>query len=239
MKIGIIGKGKLGSAIAKCATAMGDEIVFALDSKSMVDATTDTLKKAEVLIESTHPDAAIDNLQLCAASGVPTVCGTTGWLQHKASIDALFLEQNSAFLYASNFSVGMNLVFKINEVLASFMASQENYSASIEEIHHIHKKDAPSGTAIQLAKGIFSNHNHYELWSLEDKEAPGMLHIKAIREGEAKGTHIVQYESAEDVIRLSHDAFNRNGFAKGAHMAAHWIVGKKGIFSMKDVLSLH
>ena len=198
--------------------------------------TKESLNDADVVIEFSNPEAAFENIKVCLENKIPVICGTTGWLDKKPEIERIAVEQNSAFLYGSNFSLGVNLFFAINEKLAKLMNNVDEYQCQLEEIHHIHKKDAPSGTAISIAEGIIEN-SKYEAWKLDetkDKE----LGIFAIREDEVPGTHSVFYRSEVDEIEIKHTAFNRNGFALGAVIAAEWIVGKQGVFSMKDVLGL-
>ena len=198
--------------------------------------TKESLNDADVVIEFSNPEAAFENIKVCLENKIPVICGTTGWLDKKPEIERIAVEQNSAFLYGSNFSLGVNLFFALNEKLAKLMNNVDEYQCQLEEIHHIHKKDAPSGTAISIAEGIIEN-SKYEAWKLDetkDKE----LGIFAIRVDEVPGTHSVFYRSEVDEIEIKHTAFNRNGFALGAVIAAEWIVGKQGVFSMKDVLGL-
>lgn len=222
----------MGKIIDEISLSRGHEVVARLKETP----NRESLKDADVVIEFSNPEAAFENIKVCLENKIPVICGTTGWLDKKPEIERIAVEQNSAFLYGSNFSLGVNLFFAINEKLAKLMNNVDEYQCQLEEIHHIHKKDAPSGTAISIAEGIIEN-SKYEAWKLDetkDKE----LGIFAIREDEVPGTHSVFYRSEVDEIEIKHTAFNRNGFALGAVIAAEWIVGKQGVFSMKDVLGL-
>ena len=232
MKIALVGYGKMGKIIDEISQSRGHEVVARLKETP----NRESLKDADVVIEFSNPEAAFENIKVCLENKIPVICGTTGWLDKKPEIERIAVEQNSAFLYGSNFSLGVNLFFAINEKLAKLMNNVDEYQCQLEEIHHIHKKDAPSGTAITIAEGIIEN-SKYEAWKLgetKDKE----LGIFAIREDEVPGTHSVFYRSEVDEIEIKHTAFNRNGFALGAVIAAEWIVGKQGVFSIKDVLGL-
>lgn len=232
MKIALVGYGKMGKIIDDISQNRGHEVVARLKETP----TRESLNDADVVIEFSNPEAAFENIKVCLENKIPVICGTTGWLDKKPEIERIAVEQNSAFLYGSNFSLGVNLFFSLNEKLAKLMNNVKEYTCQLEEIHHIHKKDAPSGTAISIAEGIIEN-SKYEAWKLDetkDKE----LGIFAIREDEVPGTHSVFYRSEVDEIEIKHTAFNRNGFALGAVIAAEWIVGKQGVFSMKDVLGL-
>ena len=232
MKIALVGYGKMGKIIDEISLSRGHEVVARLKETP----NRESLKDADVVIEFSNPEAAFENIKVCLENKIPVICGTTGWLDKKPEIERIAVEQNSAFLYGSNFSLGVNLFFALNEKLAKLMNNVDEYQCQLEEIHHIHKKDAPSGTAISIAEGIIEN-SKYEAWKLgetKDKE----LGIFAIREDEVPGTHSVFYRSEVDEIEIKHTAFNRNGFALGAVIAAEWIVGKQGVFSMKDVLGL-
>lgn len=232
MKIALVGYGKMGKIIDEISQNRRHKVVARLKETP----TKESLNDADVVIEFSNPEAAFENIKVCLENKIPVICGTTGWLDKKSEIERIAVEQNSAFLYGSNFSLGVNLFFALNEKLAKLMNNVDEYQCQLEEIHHIHKKDAPSGTAISIAEGIIEN-SKYEAWKLgetKDKE----LGIFAIREDEVPGTHSVFYRSEVDEIEIKHTAFNRNGFALGAVIAAEWIVGKQGVFSMKDVLGL-
>lgn len=232
MKIALVGYGKMGKIIDEISQKRGHNIVARLSETP----TLENLNNPDVVIEFSNPEVAFDNIKTCLENKIPVICGTTGWLDQKPEIDRIAVENDTAFLYGSNFSLGVNLFFALNENLAKMMNRFPEYNCQLEEIHHIHKLDAPSGTAISLAEGIISN-SKFEAWKLDetiDKE----LGIFAIREDEVPGTHSVFYRSEVDEIEIKHTAFNRNGFALGAVIAAEWIVGKKGVFSMKDILGL-
>lgn len=233
MKLALVGYGKMGKAIEKIAVDRGHDIVARIGR----DSGMDDCKKADAAIEFSVPSAAQENLLFLAENGIPTACGTTGWLEHQEEVEKAFLQNNSAFLYASNFSVGVNLFFKLNAFLANMMKVQPDYKVAMEEIHHTQKLDAPSGTAITLAEGIIENHSDYSGWKL-DGQAPDEVPIKAIREEQVPGTHIIRYHSAIDEIKISHEAFNRSGFALGAVLAAEFLAHKKGIFTMNEVLNI-
>lgn len=231
MKIALVGYGKMGQIIDKIAQSRGHEVVARLNESP----TLENLNNPDVVIEFSSPESAFENIKFCLEQKIPVVCGTTGWLDRKAEVEQICLDQNSAFLYASNFSLGVNLFFVLNERLAELIKPfQENYSCQLEEIHHIHKLDAPSGTAISLAQGVMA-HTDFEAWKLGETEGRN-LGINAIREGEVPGTHSVNYRSEVDEIEIKHTAFNRNGFALGAVIASEWILGKQGNFTMKEVL---
>lgn len=232
MKIALVGYGKMGKIIDEIAQNRGHEVVARLKETP----TKESLNNADVVIEFSNPEAAFENIKVCLENNIPVICGTTGWLDKKPEIEKITLDNNSAFLYGSNFSLGVNLFFALNEKLAKLMNNVNEYSCQLEEIHHIHKLDAPSGTAISIAEGIIEN-SKYEAWKL-DETKDNELGIFAIRENEVPGTHSVFYRSEVDEIEIKHTAFNRNGFALGAVIASEWIVDKKGIFSMKDVLGL-
>ena len=232
MKIALVGYGKMGKIIDEISQSRGHEVVARLKETP----NRESLKDADVVIEFSNPEAAFENIKVCLENKIPVICGTTGWLDKKPEIERIAVEQNSAFLYGSNFSLGVNLFFAINEKLAKLMNNVDEYQCQLEEIHHTHKKDAPSGTAISIAEGIIEN-SKYEAWKLGETKG-NELGIFAIREDEVPGTHSVFYRSEVDEIEIKHTAFNRNGFALGAVIAAEWIVGKQGVFSMKDVLGL-
>lgn len=231
MKIALVGYGKMGRIIDEIATQRNHEIVAKLNESP----NSENLNNADVVIEFSNPEVAFNNIKTCLENKIPVICGTTGWLDQKPEIEKIAAENNTSFLYGSNFSLGVNLFFALNEKLADLMKNFPDYNIQLEEIHHIHKKDAPSGTAISLAEGIIKNDNRFEGWKLDetrDKE----LGIFAIREDEVPGTHSVFYRSEVDEIEIKHTAYSRNGFALGAVIAAEWIQGKTGNFSMKDVL---
>ncbi|MGV8915056.1 MAG: 4-hydroxy-tetrahydrodipicolinate reductase [Kaistella sp.] len=231
MKIALVGYGKMGKIIGELAAGKGHEIVAQLNESP----TLENLNKADVAIEFSNPEVAFDNIKFCLEHKIPVICGTTGWLERKPEIEKISIENNTAFLYGSNFSLGVNLFFALNEKLAQLMENFGEYNVQLAEIHHTQKKDAPSGTAISLAEGIIKNNKKFQAWKLEETQGDE-LGIFALREDEVPGTHSISYKSEVDEIEIKHTAFNRNGFALGAILAAEWIQGKKGNFSMKDVL---
>lgn len=238
MKIALIGYGKMGKAIEAIAVAKGHEIVHRIDLNSQHLLEKEELSKADVAIEFTGPETAYSNILKCFAANVPVVCGSTGWLEHFPAVKSLCLEQHQAFLYASNFSVGVNIFFEINKRLAELMANQAQYDVKMEEIHHTQKRDAPSGTAITLAEQVLEKVQRKQEWVNSETARPEQLSIVSKRIDPAPGTHSITYTSAIDDISITHTAHSREGFASGAVIAAEWLKGKKGIFSMKDVLSL-
>lgn len=237
MKIVLLGYGKMGRVIEGIALSRGHEIVGRIDENNRGDFQTFTPENTDVVIEFSHPSAAMANLTDCLNQGLPVVCGTTGWLENRSEIEALCATQQGAFFYASNYSIGVNLFFRLNTMLARLMNTQPDYSVKMTDIHHIHKKDAPSGTAITLAEGIITHHEKIQNWELDVPEKEGILPIHSLREGEIPGTHIIDYQSINDTISISHTAHSRDGFALGAVIAAEWLVGKKGIFGMNDLLA--
>ena len=233
MKIALLGYGKMGQVIERIAKERGHEIIL----KKSRNATFDGLQNADVAIDFSIPNAALDNISTCYENGIPVISGTTGWLEHYPKMVQLCEEKQGAFIYASNFSLGVNIFFELNTHLAKIMSQFNQYSTSIEEIHHVQKLDAPSGTAITLAESIINN-SDYSSWTLDKTENKNELLIKAERVPKVPGTHTVTYTSAVDTIEIKHEAHNREGFALGAVVAAEWIFGKKGVFTMKDVLNL-
>ncbi len=231
MKIALVGYGKMGHIIDELATKKGHKIVSRLNETP----TAENLNNPDVVIEFSNPEVAFNNIKICLEHKIPVICGTTGWLDQKPEIEKIALQNNTAFLYGSNFSLGVNLFFALNEKLADLMKDFSEYSVQLEEIHHTQKKDAPSGTAISIAEGIIKNDPRFDAWKLEETQNKE-LGIFAIRENEVPGTHSVYYKSDVDEIEIKHTAFNRNGFAVGAIVAAEWIIGKQGNFTMNDVL---
>jgi len=232
MKIALLGYGKMGKVIERIALERGHEIVLKKDEHN----TYDGLSAADVAIDFSVPTAAVDNISNCFHANVPVVSGTTGWLEHFDEMVALCNEKQGGFISSSNFSLGVNIFFELNEYLAKIMAQFDSYKVTMEEIHHTQKLDAPSGTAISLAKGVIENSN-YANWTLEEAKS-NEIHIEAKRIGDVPGTHTVTYDSIVDSIELKHTAHNREGFALGAVIAAEWLAGKTGIYNMKDVLNL-
>lgn len=232
MKIALLGYGKMGKVIERIALERGHEIVLKKDEFN----TYDGLSTADVAIDFSVPSAAVSNISASFNVNVPVVSGTTGWLEHYDEMIALCNEKKGGFISSSNFSLGVNIFFGLNEYLAKIMNQFDSYKVSMEEIHHVHKLDAPSGTAISLAQGVIQNSNYAE-WTLEEAKS-NQIHIEAKRIGEVPGTHTVNYDSVIDSIEIKHTAYNREGFALGAVIAAEWLAGKQGIFTMKDVLNL-
>ena len=235
MKIALIGYGKMGHVIEEIAIARGHEVVCRIDVDNQDDFDSQAFASADVAIEFTTPATAVDNYKRAFASGVPVVSGTTGWLERMPEIKAA-CEAGATFFYASNVSLGVNVFFAVNRWLASVMNHFEDYKVSLDEIHHIHKLDHPSGTAITLADGIIDNIDRLSSWS-ETSQADDILPVTAEREGEVPGTHIVRYDSEVDTITIEHRAKSRRGFALGAVIAAEFTVGKKGFLTMSDMLS--
>lgn len=237
MKVCLIGYGKMGKAIEEILLRRSHVITGRIDhfSETMLP---ELLKASDVAIEFTRPESAVDHLKLCFDYGVPVICGTTGWLNQWNEIMEHLALKNASMIYASNFSVGVQLFFALNKKLAGMMSNQPDYHCEIKEIHHTHKKDAPSGTAITLAKDIIQLNSHYKQWSLNTPQAPEDLNILAERAEDVVGTHFVSYTSPIDVIEIKHEAFSRTGFALGAVIAAEWIIGKKGNFTMSEVLGI-
>jgi len=231
MKIALLGYGRMGKEIEKIALKRGHSIVIKADVNTSYDI-TDT----DVAIDFSIPDAAVSNISNCLNNNVPVISGTTGWLDNYNAIVKLCEENKGAFLYASNFSLGVNIAFEVNRQLAKLMKSQSQYKLDIEEIHHTQKLDAPSGTAISLAEDIISE-TDYKSWEL-DKSGERIIPITAKRIESVPGTHTITYKSDEDSISINHTAYSRKGFALGAVIASEWIHGKTGIFSMKDVLNI-
>ena len=232
MRIALFGYGKMGKMIEQVALERGHEIVAKIDDDSQeIDLST-----IDVAIDFSMPKAAFGNITKCLNHNIPVISGTTGWLENYEDAVTLCKEKKGAFIYASNFSIGVNIFFELNSYLAKMMQKLPEYKIGLEEIHHTQKLDAPSGTAITLAEGIISN-SEYERWEL-DSDGKETLPIISKRIGDTPGTHIVTYNGAVDTIEIKHTAKNREGFALGAVTAAEWILGKTGIFTMRDVLNL-
>ncbi|RCS28141.1 4-hydroxy-tetrahydrodipicolinate reductase [Polaribacter sp. WD7] len=232
MKIALLGYGRMGKEIEKIALSRGHEIVIRKDIGDKIDITL-----ADVAIDFSVPSSAFDNIKNCLENNVPIISGTTGWLENYEKAVTLCKENKGAFIYASNYSLGVNIFFELNKQLAKMMSNLEDYNISMEEIHHTKKLDAPSGTAITLAEGVIENTTK-ENWKLGDKANESEISIVAKRIPEVPGTHTVWYDSEVDSIEIKHTAHNRKGFALGAVVAAEWIIGKQGVFSMKDVLNI-
>lgn len=232
MKIALFGYGKMGQMIEQIALNRGHEIV------AKIDENTENIDFSvmDVAIDFSMPSAAFNNITTCINNNVPVISGTTGWLDHYEDAVSLCKDKKGAFIYASNFSLGVNIFFELNNYLAKMMQNIPEYKAELEEIHHTQKLDAPSGTAITLAEGVIANSNYKE-WKLDSASAE-ILKITSKRIGKVPGTHTVSYDSVVDSIQIKHTAHNREGFALGAVTAAEWIIGKTGVFSMRDVLNL-
>ena len=233
MKIALLGYGKMGKVIEKIALERGHEIVLKKDH----DSTFAGIENADVAIDFSVPDSAVVNISECLNNGIPVISGTTGWLTDYPKMVELCNAKNGSFIYGSNFSLGVNVFFELNEYLAKMMANLKQYNVSMEEIHHTQKLDAPSGTAITLAEGVIK-HTDYANWTLETPIS-NEIHIEAKRIENVPGTHSIFYDSEVDQIEIKHTAHSREGFALGAVIAAEWLVGKKGVFTMKDVLGLN
>ncbi len=238
MKIVLIGYGKMGKEIEKIARERGHEIVLIIDIDNRHELTPEGVAGADVAIEFTGPAAAYDNIMRCFDLQLPVVSGSTGWLDRYEEVRRRCEKEGQAFFYASNFSIGVNILFHMNRILARIMGRYPEYEVTIEETHHIHKKDAPSGTAITLAEGILEHHPGKRRWVNHRAETEEELPILSRREGEVPGIHTVRYESAMDLLELTHSAKSRRGFALGAVMAAEFLAGKKGCYGMNDLLGL-
>jgi 4-hydroxy-tetrahydrodipicolinate reductase len=238
MKIALIGYGKMGKAIEKIALQNGHEIVLTISIENTEDMTQANLQKADVAIEFTGPESAAENLQKCFEVNLPVVCGSTGWLDKWEEVKNFCTAKDGALVYASNYSIGVNLFFEVNHFLAKLMNEYDSYEVKLAEIHHTQKKDAPSGTAITLAEQILSNISRKKQWVNKHVEDGEELEIISERIDPAPGTHKIKYTSSIDDIEIIHTAHNRTGFATGAVKAAEFLRGKKGVFTMKDVLGL-
>jgi len=232
MKIALLGYGKMGKVIERIALERGHEIVLRKSSSDSFEG----LELADVAIDFSIPNAAVSNISYCIEQGIPVVSGTTGWLENYHTMVQLCHSKKAAFIYGSNFSLGVNLFFELNDYLAKMMAKFNQYNVSMEEIHHTQKLDKPSGTAISLANSII-NHTDKNSWSIENPLKDDLF-IDVKRVDNVPGTHTIFYTSSVDTIEIKHTAHNRDGFAFGAIIAAEWIVGKTGVFTMKDVLGL-
>lgn len=239
MKIALLGYGKMGRAIEEVALQRGHEIVVKVGIENLQDKTAENIQKADVVIEFTGPESAFDNIRFCIDAGVPVVCGSTGWLDKYDEVKKYVSQKNGAFLYASNFSVGVNIFFALNKKLAELMKPHSSYEVEMKEIHHTQKLDAPSGTAITLAEQILENLPGKKKWVNAASADRADLVIISERTDPAPGTHIVNYHSDIDDICITHTAHNRKGFATGAVLAAEFLSKQqKGIFTMKDVLGI-
>lgn len=238
MKIALIGYGKMGKEIEQIALERGHIIALKIDNQEEWNSKINFLKQCDVAIDFSQPNCVLANIRHCFNTKTPLVCGTTGWHEHKEEIEQEVKDKNLSFFWASNFSLGVNIFFQVNRVLADLMSKIDAYDLDIKETHHIHKKDAPSGTAISLAEDIISKHPQWEKWKL-DEGNQHCIPIYSSREGEVPGTHTINYTSSVDKITITHQAKNRKGFAKGAVLAAEFIKNKKGFFDMNDLLNIH
>lgn len=236
MKAAIIGYGKMGREIEKILTERGHETVLVIDADNRADLDSAHLCGVDVALEFTTPETAYGNIRTCILSGTPVVSGTTGWTSRLAELESLCREKGSALFYASNYSLGVNLLFRINRQLAALIDRVGGYDACIEEVHHLQKKDAPSGTAITLAEGMVSELGGKKGWVNTSPAAPDRIEIRSVREGTVPGIHTVTYESADDVLQLRHTIKNRRTLAMGAVVAAEFLCGRHGVYTMDDLL---
>jgi len=238
MRILLIGYGKMGKTIEQMALAKGHQIAGTIDQDNTEDLQKYTADQVDVAIEFTHPEAAFNNISYCFKNNIPVVVGSTGWLNQYEEAVALCQQQNGAFFYASNYSVGVNLFFHFNAYIASKMQAYKAYQVTLEEVHHLQKVDKPSGTGITTAEGILASYKDLTGWVSDNPEEKSKLNIVSERAPDVVGTHIVTYTSDVDIIELGHVAHSRAGFAEGALMAAEWLQNRKGVYGMKDMLNL-
>lgn len=238
MRIALLGYGKMGKAIEKVALERGHEVVFKIDISNSDEKDKINKENVDVVIEFSSPHSAYSNLSFCMKKGLKTVCGTTGWLDARAEIEQLCQANQAGFFYASNYSIGVNLFFKINELVAKLMSPHQQYEIFTSEIHHTEKLDAPSGTAITLAEGIMNHNLTKKKWVNNQIPTADEVAIWSSREGKIPGTHAIKYISEIDEIEIKHTAYTRMGFALGAILAAEWLKDKEGVFGMNDLLSI-
>lgn len=238
MNIVLIGYGKMGKTIESILLQRGHTVILAIDVENQQDFTKENITKADVAIEFTSPHSAYDNVMKLLSFNIPVVCGSTGWLQKFDEVKKYCEKQNGTLLYASNFSVGVNIFFEINKRLAALMSKHPEYNVGLKEVHHTQKKDAPSGTAVTLAEGVLQHFTNKQKWVNEVTSKVNELSIISERIDPAPGTHHVLYSSPIDDIEIIHTAHNRTGFATGAVLAAEYIYNKKGLYTMNDVLGL-
>jgi 4-hydroxy-tetrahydrodipicolinate reductase len=236
MNIALIGYGRMGHEIESIAIKRGHSVKLIIDQDNTNDLNEANLKNIDVAIEFSSPDAAYSNITKCLSEKIPVVSGTTGWLEHYDKVVAICNKNNTSFIHSSNFSIGVNLLIRLNSELAKHMNKYDDYVVSIEEIHHTKKLDAPSGTAIMLANGIIDQHSRYDKWCFEKDKTVDCVPVNSIREGIVPGTHTVTWDSDIDTIRLNHEAKNRKGFATGAVIAAEYIHSRIGVFTMNNVM---
>lgn len=238
MKILILGYGKMGKTIEQIALKRNHTVPYKIDVSNKQTLIDLKREEVDVAIEFSSPESAFENIKICIEKGIPVVSGTTGWLDKKPQIEQLTKEKNGSFFYASNYSVGVNLFFHLNKILAGIMNNFPEYSVNMEEIHHTEKRDAPSGTAITLAEGVLEKLNRKNTWVNEETDKKEELSILSKRIAKVPGTHTVEYSSNIDSIEIKHTAHSREGFAEGSVIAAEWIIDKKGIFGMDDMLKI-
>lgn len=236
MNIALIGYGRMGHEIESIAIKRGHSVKLIIDQDNVTDLNKANLKDINVAIEFSSPGAAFSNICKCLNEKIPVVSGTTGWLQDYEKVVEICNFNNTSFIHSSNFSIGVNLLFKLNSELAKHISRYDDYAVSIEEIHHTKKLDAPSGTAITLANGIIDHHSKYDKWCFEKDKTDNCIPVKSIREGMVPGTHTVTWDSDIDTIRLNHEAKSRKGFAIGAVIAAEYIHSRNGVFTMNNVM---
>ncbi len=239
MRIALIGYGKMGHAIEEIALKRGHEIVCKIDFNNQEDFDSDEFRSADIAIEFTTPHTAYNNYIKAFEQNVPVVSGSTGWLDKMDEIKNLCSSGKATFFYSSNFSIGVNIFFALNKYLAKLMNRFTEYDVEMTEIHHIHKLDHPSGTAISLAEGIIENLDRKDNWTEAVAPTEQEIHIESEREGEVPGTHIIKYESSVDAITIGHEAFSREGLALGAVIAAEWMKGKKGFHTMNEIMNIN
>ncbi len=238
MDIALLGYGKMGREIENIAQSRGHKVLLKIDVDNLHELTPVNLSRVDVAIDFSTPTSAYPNIMACFDAGIPVVCGTTGWLDRFEEVKKICLERGRTFLYASNFSLGVNLLFALNRYLAGLMDPLTDYDVTLKEIHHIHKLDTPSGTAITLAKDLISFLGRKDKWELNRADDASTLRIDAVREDEIPGIHIITYDSEVDTLEITHRAKSRKGFALGALLAAEFVKDRKGIFSMQDVLEV-
>ena len=236
MNIAIIGYGRMGHEIETIARERGHLIQLIVDKDNVSDLNKENLGRVNVAIEFSSPATAFINVSTCLNEGIPVVSGTTGWSNDIEKVKEICLRKGTSFIHSTNFSIGVNILFRLNAELARLAGSQNEYKVLIEEIHHTKKLDAPSGTAITLAGGIVENCNKYKGWTFENNQTEGFVPVRSVREGMVPGTHIISWESDSDIISIKHEAKNRKGFALGAVIAAEFVRNRKGVFTMSDVL---
>lgn len=238
MKIALLGYGKMGREIEQVALSRGHEIILKVDANNAGSFSPGMLAEADAAIEFSTPASAMNNILTCFEAKVPVIVGTTGWLDKLAEVKEACIKKQASLFYASNFSIGVNIFFKLNEFLARMMNTQPDYEVSMKETHHVHKLDSPSGTGISLANQVIENIDRKTKWVEGEAASANEVSIISEREGEVPGTHIVKYSSAIDDIEIMHKAHNRKGFALGAVLAAEWLPGKQGVYGMNDMLNL-